>query len=65
MPLMTDPEMLRAMPAEALGKAKVLFLSGYAPESFAKMLEEYPVSFLSKPVGGAELAAKVRELLGL
>ncbi|HVY02658.1 MAG TPA: ATP-binding protein, partial [Caulobacterales bacterium] len=65
MPLMTGPEMLRAMPAEALGKAKVLFLSGYAPESFAKMLEEYPVSFLSKPVGAAELAAKVRELLGL
>jgi two-component system cell cycle sensor histidine kinase/response regulator CckA len=65
MPLMTGPEMLRAMPPDALGKAKVLFLSGYAPESFAKMLEEYPVSFLSKPVGASELAQKVREMLGL
>ena len=65
MPLMTGPEMLRAMPPEHLGKARVLFLSGYAPESFAKMLEEYPVSFLSKPVGAAELAHKVREMLGL
>ena len=43
----------------------MLFLSGYAPESFAKMLEEYPVSFLSKPVGAAELAHKVREMLEL
>jgi two-component system cell cycle sensor histidine kinase/response regulator CckA len=63
MPAMTGPEMLRAAGAAALGKAKVLFLSGYAPESFAKLLEEYPVAFLSKPVSSAELAAKVKELL--
>jgi two-component system cell cycle sensor histidine kinase/response regulator CckA len=64
MPLMTGPEMLRAAGAKALGAAKVLFLSGYAPESFAKMLEEYPVSFLSKPVSATELASKVKEMLG-
>ena len=65
MPLMTGPEMLRAAGAEALGNAKVLFLSGYAPESFAKLLEEYPVSFLSKPVSATELAGKVKEILGV
>jgi two-component system cell cycle sensor histidine kinase/response regulator CckA len=65
MPLMTGPEMLRAAGAQALGKAKVLFLSGYAPESFAKLLEEYPVSFLAKPVSAAELAGKVKEILGV
>jgi two-component system, cell cycle sensor histidine kinase and response regulator CckA len=63
MPLMTGPEMLRAAGAEALGKAKVLFLSGYAPESFAKLLEDYKVSFLSKPVSATELAGKVQEIL--
>jgi two-component system cell cycle sensor histidine kinase/response regulator CckA len=63
MPLMTGPEMLRAAGVEMLGKAKVLFLSGYAPESFAQMLEEYPVSFLSKPVSATELAGKVKEIL--
>jgi two-component system cell cycle sensor histidine kinase/response regulator CckA len=65
MPLMTGPEMLRAAGPEALGKAKVLFLSGYAPESFAKLLEEYPVSFLSKPVSAAELASKVKGILNV
>jgi two-component system cell cycle sensor histidine kinase/response regulator CckA len=63
MPLMTGPEMLRAAGADMLGKAKVLFLSGYAPESFAQMLEDYPVSFLSKPVSAMELAGKVKEML--
>lgn len=63
MPLMTGPEMLRAAGADVLGNAKVLFLSGYAPESFAQMLEEYPVSFLSKPVSATELASKVKEIL--
>lgn len=63
MPLMTGPEMLQAAGPELLGEAKVLFLSGYAPESFAAVLEAYPVSFLSKPVGATFLAQKVKELL--
>mgnify|MGYP001809559896 FL=1 len=63
MPLMGGPEMLRAATPHMLGKAKVLFLSGYAPESFSKILEEYPVSYMSKPVGLPELAARVKELL--
>jgi len=63
MPLMTGPEMLQAAGPELLGKAKVLFLSGYAPESFAAVLEAYPVSFLSKPVGATFLAQRVKELL--
>jgi two-component system cell cycle sensor histidine kinase/response regulator CckA len=63
MPIMDGPEMLRAAGQELIGKAKVLFLSGYAPESFSKLLEEYPVSFLGKPVGATQLAQKVKELL--
>jgi two-component system cell cycle sensor histidine kinase/response regulator CckA len=63
MPLMTGPEMLIAAGPELLGSAKVLFLSGYAPESFAAVLEAYPVSYLSKPVGATFLAQKVKELL--
>lgn len=63
MPLMGGPEMLRAATPIMLGKAKVLFLSGYAPESFSKILEEYPVSYMSKPVGLPELAGRVKELL--
>ena len=64
MPIMTGPEMLQEAGAEMIGNAKVLFLSGYAPESFSHMLEEYPVSYLSKPVSATELAGKVKEILG-
>jgi two-component system cell cycle sensor histidine kinase/response regulator CckA len=63
MPLMGGPEMLRAATPLMLGDAKVLFLSGYAPESFSKILEEYPVSYMSKPVGLPELAQRVKMLL--
>jgi len=63
MPLMGGPEMLRAATPLMLGNAKVLFLSGYAPESFSKVLEEYPVSYMSKPVGLPELAQRVKELI--
>ncbi len=63
MPLMGGPEMLRTATPKMLGDAKVLFLSGYAPESFSKILEEYPVSYMSKPVGLPELAQRVKELL--
>lgn len=63
MPIMTGPEMLQQTDAKMLGKAKVLFLSGYAPESFSSLLEEYPVSYMSKPVTMEQLVSRVKELL--
>jgi two-component system cell cycle sensor histidine kinase/response regulator CckA len=63
MPEMGGPEMLRAATPEMIGHAQVLFLSGYAPESFAKIFDEYPVSYLAKPVGLTELAQKVKGLM--
>jgi two-component system, cell cycle sensor histidine kinase and response regulator CckA len=65
MPLMTGPEMLKEAGADMIGKAKVLFLSGYAPESFESTLQEFPVSYMSKPVGMPALAKRVKELLAL
>jgi two-component system cell cycle sensor histidine kinase/response regulator CckA len=63
MPIMTGPEMVQAAGADMIGRAKVLFLSGYAPESFSSMLEEYPVHYMSKPVTMEQLVARVKELL--
>jgi two-component system cell cycle sensor histidine kinase/response regulator CckA len=63
MPIMSGPEMLESATAEQIGKAKVLFLSGYAPEEFAQILEKYPVAYMSKPVGLGPLAQRVKELL--
>ncbi|MGE0597702.1 MAG: ATP-binding protein, partial [Hyphomonadaceae bacterium] len=63
MPIMTGPEMLKEAGADMIGNAKVLFLSGYAPESFSDMLEEYPVSYMSKPVTMEQLVSRVKELL--
>ncbi len=63
MPIMTGPEMLRAAGPEMIGRAKVLFLSGYAPESFSDMLEEFPVFYMSKPVTMEQLVARVKDVL--
>ena len=63
MPFMTGPEMLKAATAEMIGAAKVLFLSGYAPESFGEVLERYAVSYMAKPVGLQPLAQRVKELI--
>ena len=63
MPIMTGPEMIQAAGADLIGGAKVLFLSGYAPESFSSMLEEYPVHYMSKPVTMEQLVARVKGLL--
>ncbi len=63
MPIMTGPEMLKEAGPHMIGKAKVLFLSGYAPESFESTLQEFPVAYMSKPVGMPQLAARVKELL--
>lgn len=64
MPIMNGPELIENASPEMIGKAKVLFLSGYAPESFGKVLEDYPVSYLSKPVNLQQLSQKLKELLG-
>ncbi|MFZ4602339.1 MAG: ATP-binding protein [Caulobacterales bacterium] len=63
MPAMNGPDMLRAAGPELIGAAKVLLLSGYAPESVQKVIDNIPVSFLSKPVGARALAERVKELL--
>jgi two-component system cell cycle sensor histidine kinase/response regulator CckA len=63
MPVMTGPEMLEEADPAIIGKAKVLFLSGYAPESFSDVLERYPVHYLSKPVTMEQLVGRVKELL--
>jgi two-component system cell cycle sensor histidine kinase/response regulator CckA len=63
MPVMTGPEMLEEAKPEMIGNAKVLFLSGYAPESFNSTLEHYAVSYMSKPVTMEQLVGRVKELL--
>ncbi|HVY86210.1 MAG TPA: ATP-binding protein, partial [Caulobacterales bacterium] len=63
MPIMTGPEMLQQTTPAMLGGAKVLFLSGYAPESFSSMLEQYPVHYMSKPVTMEQLVGRVKDLL--
>ncbi len=63
MPIMTGPEMLEEADPKMIGEAKVLFLSGYAPESFSSMLEHYPVHYMSKPVTMEQLVGRVKELL--
>jgi two-component system cell cycle sensor histidine kinase/response regulator CckA len=63
MPIMTGPEMLQEADPKVIGDAKVLFLSGYAPESFSHMLEEYPVHYMSKPVTMEQLVGRVKEIL--
>ncbi len=63
MPIMTGPEMLQEAEPGMIGDAKVLFLSGYAPESFSHMLEQYPVHYMSKPVTMEQLVGRVKELL--
>jgi len=63
MPIMTGPEMLQEADPAMIGNAKVLFLSGYAPESFSHMLEQYPVHYMSKPVTMEQLVGRVKELL--
>jgi two-component system cell cycle sensor histidine kinase/response regulator CckA len=65
MPGMSGAEMLKTATPAMIGEAKILCLSGYAPDHVARMLEQipYPVSVLSKPVDATELAQKVKELL--
>jgi len=63
MPIMTGPEMLQEAAPGMIGDAKVLFLSGFAPESFSSLLEQFPVHYMSKPVTMEQLVGRVKELL--
>ncbi|MFZ4071720.1 MAG: ATP-binding protein [Caulobacterales bacterium] len=64
MPIMTGPEMVKAAGVELLGGAKVLFLTGYAPESVAKMIADLPMAaVMSKPVGASALAQKMKQMM--
>jgi two-component system cell cycle sensor histidine kinase/response regulator CckA len=63
MPIMTGPEMLQEAGPDLINKSKVLFLSGYAPENFSNMLEQYPVHYMSKPVTMEQLVSRVKDLL--
>jgi two-component system cell cycle sensor histidine kinase/response regulator CckA len=63
MPIMTGPEMVLAAGPEVIGRSKVLFLSGYAPEEFSAMLENFPVDYMSKPVTMEQLVSRVKDLL--
>ena len=61
MPIMTGPEMLQEAGPELISRSKVLFLSGYAPENFSSMLEQYPVHYMSKPVTMEQLVSRVKK----
>ena len=63
MPIMTGPEKLPEAGSAMIGKAQVLILSGYAPESFSHMLEQFPVHYMSKPVTMEQLVGRVKQLL--
>ncbi len=63
MPVMSGSEMIEHAGPEMIGGARVLFLSGYAPESFSKILEDYRVSYMSKPVTMEQLVQRVKDLL--
>jgi two-component system cell cycle sensor histidine kinase/response regulator CckA len=64
MPGMDGPTLLKRG-KEALGDARIIFISGYAQEDFSELLAEHPdVSFLPKPFGLKELAEKVKEQIG-
>jgi two-component system cell cycle sensor histidine kinase/response regulator CckA len=50
---------------ELLGKARIVFISGYAEEEFSELLEkEQSVSFLPKPFDFKQLAEKVKAEIG-
>ena len=60
MPGLDGPGLLRAA-KPYLGRARVVFMSGYAEQDFAKTLEdERSVSFLPKPFTLAQLAERVK-----
>ncbi|MEE9273131.1 MAG: ATP-binding protein [Robiginitomaculum sp.] len=64
MPGMDGPTLLKKG-RKLLGKAEVVFISGYAEEEFSDLLAEEPdVTFLPKPFTLKELAEKVKSVIG-
>jgi two-component system, cell cycle sensor histidine kinase and response regulator CckA len=60
MPGLDGPGLLQAA-KPYLGRARVVFMSGYAEQDFAKTLEdERSISFLPKPFTLAQLAERVK-----
>jgi two-component system cell cycle sensor histidine kinase/response regulator CckA len=63
MPEMDGPTLLRAM-RERNPELKIIFVSGYAEDAFAKSLEENEkFDFLAKPFALSALVAKVKETM--
>jgi two-component system cell cycle sensor histidine kinase/response regulator CckA len=63
MPEMDGPTLLRAMRARN-PDLKIIFVSGYAEDAFAKSLEENEkFDFLAKPFALSALVAKVKETM--
>src|SRR6202044_1185203 len=63
MPEMDGPTLLRAMRARN-PDLKIIFVSGYAEDAFAKSLEENEkFDFLAKPFALSALVAKVKETI--
>lgn len=62
MPVMSGPEMVRAASAEELGRAKLLFLSGYAVPTDSEF-KGREVAFMPQPVQLPTLMGRVRQML--
>jgi len=64
MPGMDGPTLLKKGRA-LLGDARIVFISGYAEEEFSELLAEEPdVTFIPKPFTLAQLATKVKDVIG-
>jgi two-component system cell cycle sensor histidine kinase/response regulator CckA len=62
MPGLPGPELAARLETVTPG-LRVLYVSGYADESVARLGAEEGISFLPKPFSGRVLAARVREVL--
>ncbi len=64
MPGMDGPTLLK-QGRKMLGDAQIVFISGYAKEEFSELLADEPdVTFLPKPFTLAQLAEKVKSVIG-
>jgi two-component system, cell cycle sensor histidine kinase and response regulator CckA len=64
MPVMDGPTLLREIAQEAASDLKIIFVSGYAEDAFARNLEgESDFAFLPKPFSLKQLAEAVKEAM--
>ena len=64
MPKLDGPSLVKEVRADR-PELKVIFISGYAEDSFRKRLDEDAgIHFLPKPFSLKQLAGKVKEVLG-